>query len=125
MSTSDKSFLGEFEQMVLLAILQLGTGAYGPGISAELPGLDLEEVEIVLEGDRLTLKGEKKTELEEGDPNGGHHLRERSHGTFRRAFRLPDNVDRDAIAAGFDRGVLTITLPKLAEQTKKIEIKAH
>ena len=94
-------------------------------ISAELPGLDLEEVDIVLEGDRLTLKGEKKTELEEGDPKRGHYLRERSHGAFRRAFRLPDNVDRDAIAAGFDRGVLTITLPKLADQTKKIEIKAH
>ncbi len=94
-------------------------------ISAELPGLDLKEVEIVLEGDRLTLKGEKKTELEAGDPTGGNYLRERSHGAFRRAFRLPDNVDRDAIAAGFDRGVLTITLPKLAEQTKQIEIKAH
>ncbi len=94
-------------------------------INAELPGLDGTEVEILLEGDRLTLKGEKKTEFEEGDPKQGHYLRERSQGTFRRAFRLPDNVDRDAIEAGFDKGVLTITLPKLAEQTKKVEIKAH
>ncbi len=94
-------------------------------IDAELPGLDAKEVEILLEGDRLTLKGEKKTALDEGDPNTGHYLRERSHGTFRRAFRLPDNVDRDAIEAGFDNGVLTITLPKLAEHTRKVEIKTH
>ena len=93
-------------------------------IDAELPGMDAKEVEILLEGDRLTLKGEKNTEFEAGDPNRGHYLRERSHGNFRRAFRLPDNVDRDAIEAGFDKGVLTITLPKLAEQTSKVEIKA-
>ncbi len=93
-------------------------------INAELPGLDAKEVEILLEGDRLTLKGERSSELEEGDPNNGHYLRERFHGSFRRAFRLPDNVDRDAIEAGFDKGVLTITLPKLAEQKSKVEIKA-
>ena len=94
-------------------------------INAELPGLDAKEVEILIEGDRLTLKGEKKSEREAGDETKGTYLRERVHGAFQRAFRLPDSVDLDGVAAGFDKGVLTITLPKRPEKSKKVKIKAH
>ena len=94
-------------------------------INAELPGLDAKEVEILIEGDRLTLKGEKKSEREAGDETKGRYLRERVHGAFQRAFRLPDSVDLDGVAAGFDKGVLTITLPKRPEKSKKVKIKAH
>src|ERR1051326_3592239 len=94
-------------------------------ITAELPGLDEKNIEVSLSGKQLTLKGEKRQEKEEKDKNC--YLSERSYGSFQRSFPLPDGVDTDKIAATFDKGVLTVTLPKTAEvqkQQKKIEIKA-
>jgi len=81
-------------------------------ITAELPGMDEKDVELTLRGGVLTLKGEKTAGQEETDKDKGYHLIERHHGTVYRTFRLPDTVDADRIAAGFDKGVLTITLPK-------------
>ena len=92
--------------------------------SAELPGIGKDDVEIVLDGDRLTIKGEKKTERKEGDGDSGYRLRERTYGAFQRSFRLPDRVDLEKIDAVFDNGVLTVSLAKKAEQTKKVEIKS-
>jgi HSP20 family protein len=72
-----------------------------------------------------TLKGEKRQEKEQKDKN--LYLSERSYGSFQRSFAVPENVDRDKIAADFAKGVLTITMPKTAkavEQQKKIEVKA-
>ncbi len=94
-------------------------------ITAELPGLDEKSIEVLLSGDRLVLKGEKRQEKEEKDKN--YYLSERCYGSFQRSFRLPDGVDQDKIAATFAKGVLTVTLPKTAEaqkQQKKIEVKA-
>jgi HSP20 family protein len=94
-------------------------------ITAELPGIDAKDVDVSVSGDMLVFKGEKHQEKEEKDTS--HYLCERSYGAFRRAFRLPDGVDRDKVAADFAKGVLTITLPKTPEaqkQSKKIEIKA-
>ncbi len=98
-------------------------GAYK--VTAELPGMSEKEVEVVVSGDTLTLKGEKRQEKEQQDEN--FYLSERSYGSFRRSFIVPDGVDRDKIAADFSKGVLTITMPKTAkavEQQKKIEVKA-
>ncbi len=92
--------------------------------SAELPGIGKDDVEIVLDGDRLTIKGEKKTEREEGDADAGYRLRERTYGAFQRSFRLPDRVDLEKVDAVFDKGVLTVSLAKKAEQTKKVDIKS-
>jgi HSP20 family protein len=94
-------------------------------VMAELPGMNEKEIEVVVAGDVLTLKGEKRTEKEQKDKN--FYVSERSYGSFQRSFHIPDGVDRDKIDAGFSKGVLTITMPKTAkavEQRKKIEVKA-
>ncbi|MEF3365312.1 Hsp20/alpha crystallin family protein [Methylocystis sp. 9N] len=94
-------------------------------ISAELPGLDEKSVDVKLSNGVLTISGEKKEEKEE--KKEGYYFSERRYGSFRRAFRVPEGVDADKIAATFEKGVLKITLPKTAEakqQEKKIEIAA-
>ena len=94
-------------------------------LSAELPGLSEKEIEVVMSGDTLTLKGEKRQEKEQKEKN--FYLSERAFGSFQRSFFVPEGVDRDKIAADFSKGVLTITMPKTAkvvEQQKKIEVKA-
>jgi HSP20 family protein len=94
-------------------------------ISAELPGLDEKSVDVKLSNGVLTISGEKKEEKEE--KKEGYYFSERRYGSFRRAFRVPEGVDSDKIAATFEKGVLKIKLPKTAEskqQEKKIEIAA-
>jgi HSP20 family protein len=94
-------------------------------ITAELPGLAEKDVELSVSGDVLVIKGEKERNKEEKDKN--YYMSERSYGSFQRSFRLPDGVDQDKIVANFAQGVLTITLPKIADaqkQQKKIEIKS-
>ena len=86
-------------------------------VSAELPGLDEKDVEVVLENGVLTVKGEKKAESEKKEKD--YYVAERSYGAFRRSFRLPDTVDEDKISADFDKGVLKLVLPKLAEAQRK------
>ena len=94
-------------------------------VTAELPGMTEKEVEVVVSGSMLTLKGEKRAEEEQEDKN--FYLSERSYGAFQRSFSVPEGVDRDKIAADFSKGVLTVTMPKTAkavEQQKRIEVKA-
>lgn len=93
-------------------------------ISAELPGMDENNIELKLANNVLTLKGEKKDEREEKEQ--GYYLSERSYGSFQRSFNLPDSVDIDKIEAHFDKGVLKVTLPKKSEaqqQEKRIDIR--
>ena len=90
-------------------------------LTAELPGLKDEDVEVVLRDDMLTVKGEKKSEREEKKEN--FHLTERRYGAFERTFRLPETADADKISAAFDDGVLTVTVPKKAEAKVKAERK--
>lgn len=87
-------------------------------IKAELPGMDETDVELTLHDGVLTLKGEKKAEKEEKDKE--YSLVERSYGMVRRSFRLPDTVDPEKVTAGFDKGVLTVTLPKSGEPAPKV-----
>ena len=94
-------------------------------ITAELPGISEKDVEVSLTGDALVLKGEKLQEWEEKEKN--RYLSERAYGTFQRSLPIPEGVNRDAIAAEFSKGILTVTLPKSTEaqkRQKKIEIKA-
>lgn len=87
-----------------------------------LPGLEKEEVKIELKESRLTVSGERKKEKEEN--NTRYHRVENHYGSFSRSFMLPENVNADAIEAGFKNGILTLTLPK-TEQVgpKTISIK--
>ena len=94
-------------------------------VSAELPGLDAEDVDVSISGNTLVLKGEKRQEKEEKEKN--YYFSERAYGSFQRAFELPASVDRDKVSADFAKGVLTITLPKTPDaqkQQKKIEVKS-
>jgi len=97
----------------------------GYKVTAELPGLESNNVDVTISGDTLTIKGEKRQEKEE--KVGNYHLCERSFGSFHRSFSLPVGVDRDKISAELSKGVLTITMPKTAEgqqPQKKIKVKA-
>jgi HSP20 family protein len=92
-------------------------------MKTELPGIDKKDLDISLEGDRLTIKAEKKEEVKE---DATHHVRERYHGQYFRSVALPYPVKEDSIAATFDNGVLELRLPKAEEtKAKKIEIKAQ
>jgi HSP20 family protein len=77
-------------------------------VTAELPGLDEKDVEITVEDGALTLRGEKRSEVEDKDRG----YTERSYGRFERRIGLPQGIDRDHAAATFRNGVLTVTLPK-------------
>jgi HSP20 family protein len=90
-------------------------------VAAELPGLERKDVEISVEGDTLTIRGEKKVEKDEKDK---HVVSERRYGVFLRAFQLPPGIDASKIDATMSNGVLKITIPRPAQpQAKKIEVK--
>jgi HSP20 family protein len=93
-------------------------------VEAEMPGLDKKDFQLTLEGNTLTLRGEKKHEhVEEGEQ---YYRRERAYGTFTRSFTLTDDVDRDKIKAEYKNGVLTIHLPKTEKARGKqipVEVK--
>jgi HSP20 family protein len=92
-------------------------------ISAEMPGLERNDVEITVEDDVLTIRGEKKVDREEGDENK-YHLSERSYGVFVRVMQLPSGIDPSQIEASMANGVLRIVIPKPSRsQPKKIEVK--
>jgi len=94
-------------------------------VTAELPGMDEKDIEIRLDHDNLIITGEKKAENEEKGRN--YHRLERSYGSFQRVIALENEIDPDKIDAVFQKGVLTVTLPKPASsvsKTRKIEIKA-
>jgi HSP20 family protein len=87
-------------------------------VEVEVPGMKKDDIKITIEDDVLRIHGEKKVEREEKDRN--YYVVERSYGTFERTFRLPDYVDPEKIKAKFDKGVLTITIPKKEEEKKKV-----
>ena len=93
-------------------------------VEAELPGLDLKDLEIyVTEGNQLTLKGERKQTVPD---KGIAHRQERGFGSFARVLTLPFNVDADKVDARFENGVLLIQLAKhAAAKPRKITVKGE
>ena len=90
-------------------------------VKAELPGLEVKDIQVSTEGNVLTIKGEKKGEEQERDEH--YHYCERWSGAFHRSFHLPVGVQSDRIEETFKNGVLKITLPKAEEAKKENEIK--
>jgi HSP20 family protein len=91
-------------------------------ISAEMPGLERKDVEITIEDDTLTIRGEKKVEEDNKDKNVQHS--ERSYGVFLRVLQLPPGIDPSSVQATMSNGVLKITIPKPAKpEPTKIEVK--
>ena len=84
-------------------------------VSAELPGMDEKDVEVLVDDDVLTIRGEKKAETEDKD----RRFSERYYGRFERVIPLPFPVDEDKAEASFQNGVLTVTLPKSAKAEDK------
>ena len=92
-------------------------------ITAELPGINEGDVEIELENNILTIRGEKREEHEEESADNRFHLWERRYGSFQRSFTVPRTVDPEKIDAHFENGLLTIHLPKAPEaKGRKISI---
>ena len=90
-------------------------------IRADLPGVDPKDIDVNLEGDELTLRGERKEEKEEKGKNW--QRTERFHGEFYRRFRLPESADPEHIEAHSDKGVLEIVIPKQPKtQPRKISV---
>jgi HSP20 family protein len=93
-------------------------------LAVELPGLDEDDVEVTLDGDVLTIRGEKVTERDEDERD--YHIIERTEGTFLRTLRLPFEADPEQVQAAFQDGVLTIAIPKPKEaQQKSRRIEVH
>jgi HSP20 family protein len=110
-------------------------GAWAPAVSveetqdelvltAELPGVKPEDVDVQLESNILTIRGEKREERKEEDENRRYHLWERNYGSFQRAFTLPRTVRGDDISAEFSDGLLRVRMPKAPEaRSRRIQIR--
>ncbi len=93
-------------------------------VTVELPGVDEKDMELTLERGLLTIKGEKKAETD--TEGSGRRVVERSYGRFTRSLSLPSEIEPDRAEARFDKGILTVTLPKPAAAKadhRRIEIK--
>jgi HSP20 family protein len=86
-------------------------------VEAELPGIDEKDVSLALQDGVLTIRGEKKHEVDEEKEN--YRMMERRYGSFQRSVQLPDTVDEDKVEATFNNGVLKVSLPKRPEAIGK------
>lgn len=100
------------------------TGKHEIVLRAELPGLKREDIDIRVENNTLTLRGERKRDAEVKQES--YHRVERSYGSFSRSFSLPTTVDTEKVSAAFTDGVLTITLPMREEaKPRQIQVQVH
>jgi HSP20 family protein len=103
--------------------LELNASESEVRVSAELPGMDEKDIEILIDEDVLTIRGEKKSETEDK----ARQFSERTYGRFERVVALPFAVEEDKAEASFKNGVLTVTLPKspkAQDKAKRIAINA-
>ncbi len=91
-------------------------------VTAELPGVVLDDIDITVDDDVLTLRGSRKPDEVEG---ATYHRQERRYGSFLRTFRLPFRVDAAKVEASFAKGVLRVALPRAEEdKPRKINVRA-
>jgi HSP20 family protein len=129
----DRLFQDAFSSVLPVREGELPTRAWAPAVDicenennlvlkAELPGVDPKDVEVRVEDNTLYLKGERKFEKDTKEEN--YHRIERSYGSFARSFALPNSIDAEKVAAEYQDGLLTLTLPK-REETKPKTIKIN
>ncbi|MBC8414511.1 MAG: Hsp20/alpha crystallin family protein [Nitrospira sp.] len=97
----------------------------GLKVVAELPGMDEKDIDVLLSSDSLTITGEKRAERESSGKE--YYYMERSYGSFSRMIPLPFEVESEHVEAHFQKGILTVKVPKSAKATvgnKKVEISA-
>ena len=103
--------------------INIWTNEDGQVISAEMPGVHPDDIDIDVTGDALSISGERKPD--EVAKDAYYHRRERSYGLFSRTVQLPFMVDTNKVEASFKNGVLLINLPRAeADKPKKIAIKS-
>jgi len=103
--------------------VNIWTNAEGAVVTAELPGLDPDDMDIAVVGETLNLSGERKPE--EVGEGVKYHRQERGYGKFTRAITLPFHVEADKVEAVFEKGVLHIYLPRAeVDKPRKIAVKA-
>ena len=94
-------------------------------VTADIPGVDPEDIEITVDDGMLTIRGERNLEAPEDGAESGYRRVERTHGRFYRRFTLPDTADAEAVSAVGNNGVLEITIPKKETlQGKRIKVAA-
>jgi HSP20 family protein len=112
----DRFWEGDFPQLPALGewapALDVSETKDAVLVKAEVPGMESKDIQLSLQEQVLTIKGEKKQEKEEKDEH--YYRSERSYGAFARAVRLPTPVDGSKVTATFKNGVLSVTLPKAA-----------
>ena len=130
----DRFFNSFLEDSPYSGFIRRETGTWYPSVDieendneyllrAEIPGMESKDVDISLNDNVLTIKGQKKVEKEEKESNYRHV--ECRYGTFQRTFQLPANVDPHNVKAECSNGVLTVHIAKSPEaKPKKIEIKS-
>lgn len=123
----DRLFTGfygspRFQTAPSFPAMNVWTNQEGAVITAELPGVNPEDIDISVVGETLTLTGSRQPEeLKEGEK---YHRRERGYGKFTRTFQLPFPVEATKVEAIFEKGVLHISLPRAeADKPKKISVK--
>jgi HSP20 family protein len=92
-------------------------------LKADLPDVDLKDIDVRVENQTLTISGARQFEKQEG--NKGYHRIERNYGNFQRSFAVPNTFDTEKIGASFKNGVLSVTLPKkeaAKPRTVKVEV---
>ena len=90
-------------------------------VTADLPGINKEDLSVTFEDGILTISGKKESSKEEKDAN--YYMKETHYGSFSRSFTVPGEVHADKVEANYKDGVLTVVLPKSEEsKTKKIEV---
>lgn len=103
--------------------INLWAGNEGAIVTAEIPGVNPDELNIAVDGDMLTVGGNRQRDLPEG---AKYHRRERAYGEFSRTIQLPFQADADNVSATYQRGILQIDLPRIPEEKpKKIEINSN
>jgi HSP20 family protein len=114
---------GRMPMETLMPQIDVSESEHEIQVTAELPGIDEKDVEVILADDMLTIRGEKKAEHEQKDRD--YHLMERSHGTFSRSLPLPFAADPSQVKAAFKNGVLTVAIQKpneVLEKQHRIEV---
>ena len=92
-------------------------------LTAELPGMTRDEIEIQAEDGRIAIRGARSASASRDIPCEQYHRVERGHGRFSRAFALPEPIDVDRVTADLKDGILTVTIPKAVERgTRKISV---
>ncbi len=103
--------------------MNIWTHPEGAIVTAELPGINPEDIDISVQNDTLTLTGSRQSNGLQEDET--YHRRERRYGRFTRSFQLPFHVEAGKVEAVFDKGILQVSLPRAeADKPKKITVKA-